>query len=281
MHRIGTYFTAGLLAVFLVGCNREAPKPSGNESAAMAAVAQKAESKITRVLDRENIGRRLDIFERVVGKPDDATATTAAYIVDGCLVSVENKDGAIQAITVHLREPGCSVDLAPIVHTQRVVSLKRPMTFLEFEKLMGRPAQYRAVCLPPACGGLEGRDFKAVYAPDHGSDYIEYSAGAYLQSEGTYQKVDAWVDAIAESTMGEQEYLWMVSCAHEKFDDQARRTVGSAPVEFIRFGKAEEFVCWHGEEEGYLEDERGRVEEREFVPQKNPYAADPPAITGD
>ncbi|MGY4516289.1 hypothetical protein [Lysobacter sp. HA18] len=246
MHR-KHYLVAVAIAFVVTACAKTDTAPPTAKASELTSPA--APAKLAKLLAVDNIGRRVDIYERTSGPPVDATATSSTYDVDGCTVAVDSKDHAVQWITLQLG-PKCSVDLEPILHVHRVVDAKHPLTFLEYEKLMASPAQYQTMCLGPACGNEGGDTFEAVYPAAHANNYIEVAGGAYVDSPGTDEKVVQWKDAILKTTHGDDEYLSMVSCATQKFDKEARATVGSAKLDYISFGTRDGMQCYDGDPVG-------------------------------
>jgi hypothetical protein len=227
----------------LVACNEPsapatttpaAENPAPAASAAAARVAP-SESRLLKVLAPDNIGRRLDIFERIAGAPKDATADGATYEVDGCVVNVTTKDSAITWITLSLAGPQCTVDLAPIVGQSHVVKPGAPLTYGDLEKAMSASAQYLAPCVGRGCGNAFEPYFEAVFPGVHANNFTDIVGSSMMSSDGVDAQTTAWVDEL-EQVAGE-DYIFDSKVACDRaHDDLARKHLATAVVETLGFG---------------------------------------------
>ncbi|WP_166636740.1 hypothetical protein [Cognatilysobacter terrigena] len=197
--------------------------------------------RLARILDADNIGRRLDIFERVAGEPDDATATTSTYTVGGCTVDVETADRAIVWINVELDGPACSVDLTPVLHRKRVVRAGAPLTYAELEQLVGARAEYKVLCLASTCGADGQPDFEAVFPGVAANNFIAVAGASDPLSPGAQRQVNAWVHALTAAN-GDFNVLTELRCTRA-YDPVARKALASAVVQRIGFGENEDADC--------------------------------------
>ncbi|GAB1595680.1 hypothetical protein [Lysobacter claricitrinus] len=244
-HRLLLLLAALLLAS---GCSRDAatPPPAATATTAIAPsranVAKLSDAqRLARVLDADNIGRRLDIFERIAGEPDDATATTSTYRIAGCTIDVETADRAIVWINVELTSPTCTVDLTPVLHHKRVVRPGDPLTYAELERLAGGSAQYQVLCLASTCGPDGQPDFEAVFPGTQTSNFIAVAGASDPLSPGAKRQVKDWVLALT-ADRGDFQVLTELRCTRA-YDPLARKALGTAVVEKIGFGENEDADC--------------------------------------
>lgn len=204
--------------------------------------------RLARMLGRDNIGRRLDIFERISGEPEDATATTATYRVAGCMVDVETADHAIVWIDLRLGTPGCRVDLAPILRRHRVADARNPLTYAELERLMDDHAEYRVLCLGASCGPDGQPDFEAVFPGTRDNGFVAIAGASDPLSPGAQRQVGDWVRALTAAGGG-YGVLSELQCTRA-YDPLARRTLANAVVQKLGFGENEDTDCGDEGDEG-------------------------------
>ncbi|AXK72114.1 hypothetical protein DWG18_07350 [Lysobacter sp. TY2-98] len=251
MHRRTALVLA--LALLASACGRDAA-PDGTAHAAHAVTPSRANvakltdgQRLARILDVDNIGRRLDIFERIAGEPDDATATTSTYTVAGCTIDVETADRAIVWINVELTGSACTVDLTPVLRHRRVVRPGEPLTYGELERLVGDRAEYKVLCLGSTCGDNGQPDFEAVFPGGASSNYIAVAGASDPLSAGAQRQVKEWVHALTAAN-GDFRVLTELRCTRA-YDPLARKALASAVVQKIGFGENEDADCDPDDEE--------------------------------
>lgn len=236
-----------VIALLATACGRNStPAPVAPAAHAVmpsrANVAQLSDAeRLARILDADNIGRRLDIFERIAGEPDDATATTSTYSVAGCTIDVETADRAIVWINVELTGSACTVDLTPVLHRTRIVRPGAPLTYGELETLVGDRAEYKVLCLASTCGDDGQPDFEAVFPGVAGNNFIAVAGASDPLSAGAQRQVKAWVRALTAGN-GDFRVLTELRCSRA-YDPLARKALASAIVQKIGFGENEDADC--------------------------------------
>ncbi|MGY4515817.1 hypothetical protein [Lysobacter sp. HA18] len=248
---ISSFIAVVLLAC---GCQRDAAAPAvvapvHAVTPSRANVAKLTDAqRLARVLDTDNIGRRLDIFERITGEPEDATATTSTYRVAGCTVDVETADRAIVWINVEIDAPTCTVDLSPVLHRKRVVGPGNPLTYGELERLMNGEAQYEVLCLASTCGPDGQPDFEAVFPGVETNNFIAIAGASDPLSPGAQRQVRDWVRTLTAGR-GDFHVLTELRCTRS-YDALSRKALASAVVEKIGFGENDDADCDPDDQDG-------------------------------
>jgi hypothetical protein len=184
------------------------------------------------VLDTENIGRRLDIFERRVGTPLDAGREWASYKVDGCSVQVQTEENVIYWIELELGRDDCRVDLEPLVGKSRVISAATPLTFGEFDTLSSKNTFYTFPCPGIDCGNALEPYVSVVNPGSHAENWIDVEVTSSLSTD--YDTYFAWKDKV-RAAAGDAASDLNLEC-DRRFDDFSRSALASAPVEAVGFG---------------------------------------------
>lgn len=192
------------------------------------------------LLATDNIGRRIDIFERRFGPPDDAGKDWTRYTVEGCLVNVDTQDAVITWIGIGLSRSECKADLSPLLSGIRPITASTPLTFAEFDALVGGRTFYSFPCPGLDCGNAFDPWLIAVRPGAHVDGFIDIEAKGDLLSD--YETFGAWKDQV-RALSGEEYYEGNLEC-DRRFDEISRRMLASAQVFSIGFGhRKPQFPC--------------------------------------
>lgn len=183
------------------------------------------------LLESSNIGRRLDIFERQIGAPDDAGADWAAYTVDGCPVRVTTKDNVVTWIEIRIAGENCEVPLKPLLGADRVVSTSAPLTFAQFDSIAGGRTFYSHPCAGLDCGNALEPYLIVVNPGAHVDNFIDVEATASNYDDDLYF---AWKDAVTAKS-GEEYFGGDLECDRQ-YDDLSRAMLATVKVDAIAFG---------------------------------------------
>jgi hypothetical protein len=222
------------LALTASACTAERKAPVGVARAPTTAESQRATfRRIERIASLGNIGRRIDIFERVAGPPSDATARSAMYEVDGCPVSVDIVDGAVGGISISLT-PTCKVDLKGVFDVSFVATHK--LTYAEFEGVAGA-ADYTAPCLS-SCGNAYDPFVQAVVTGPHANGYNDVVATTWIVDEPAIAAFNTWRNELVARTNEAYVFETKFNC-DRSHNAVGRRVFANIAVEAIYFGPRE------------------------------------------
>lgn len=188
------------------------------------------------VLDVDNIGRRLDIFERRVGPPDDAGEHWTRYTVEHCDVRAVTEGGTIRWIDVTFRD-GCRIDLAPILGTSRIVGDDKPMTFGDFDESVSGQTNYTFPCEGVDCANAFDPYVLVVAPGGHAGNYIDVEARSNLRGEHDYDIYRSWKEKLTAASR--KEFFDADLDCVRLYDTISRRTLGSLTIDSIAFGHRE------------------------------------------
>lgn len=229
------------------GCSPQTPETEPSAASAVPAPVATPDSVapdgggMNAVLDSGNIGRRLDIFERRVGAPQDAGEGWSSYTVDGCGVQVVTEGNIIRWIELELTTDDCRVDLEPLVGKSRLASKGSPLTFGEFDALASKQTFYTFSCPGIDCGNAMEGAVSVVTPGIHANNWLDVEARSSMVDD--YDNFFKWKEQV-QAGAGENAMELNLEC-DRRFDDLSRRVLASARVDAIGFGKRKPFFPCH------------------------------------
>ena len=228
---VATLFATGVSCAFAAAPQTAASKPSG-----ATATAPAQPGALAQVLRMDNIGRRIDIFERAAGAPVDARENWSSYLVESCPVEVTTKNGMVEWISIEFIGAGCRVDLQPLISVSRVLAADAPITFGEFEAIQHLQAQYIYPCGGMNCGNAFEPTLDAVFPGARVNNFVDVVGSSRFTREGDFDVLFAWKREVQKQFGDDDAFENFDMECDRRFDALSRQRVADLRLDTIAFG---------------------------------------------
>lgn len=215
------------------------PDPTAAPGPAAVSAPTAVAGGMAAVLDTANIGRRLDIFERVAGAPIDAGKDSASYKVEDCTVHVTTEEGVISWIEFQVGYDDCTADIEPVLGQSLIVGKSNPLTFAKLDEILEQNTHYTFPCPGIDCGNHFEPYVMLVKPAAHVTGFIAVQATSSMADQ--FDAYFEWKKQVQEAA-GDEGYDLNLEC-DRRFDELSRRLLATAPIESIGFGHRKPLVA--------------------------------------